>query len=74
MLQMSILVCHQSTLESLSQSSGWSMFPVCVLFLYSLSSVSTSVCLKVFFCTVCRGGMCILAVPLVFYNEPAITC
>lgn len=69
---MSILVCHQSTLGSLSQSTGRSMVPVCMF--YSFTFVSTSVCLKMFFCTVCRGGMCILAVPLAFYNEPANTC
>lgn len=59
MLQMSILVCHQSTLDCLSQSTGRSMVPVCRF--YSFSSVSTSVCLKMFFCTVCRGGRCIFS-------------
>lgn len=41
---MSILVCHQSTLESLSQSTGRSMVPVCMFYSFIPFPLCQQVC------------------------------
>lgn len=44
MLQMSILVCHQSTLDCLSQSTGRSMVPVCMFYSFIPFPLCQQVC------------------------------